>query len=105
MGYLQNKAGKSPLGYIIKKFAMAGIRLLKNSWLGWKCMIVSLRPIFVTRASPKRPVGQSQILNLEDCKADVGDLNLSAIFLPFADGQNQRNERQQYIRLPTFSNV
>ncbi|OAI20649.1 hypothetical protein A1507_22740 [Methylomonas koyamae] len=36
------------------------------------------RPIFATRASPKPPVGQSQILELEDYKADVSDLNQSA---------------------------
>jgi len=37
------------------------------------------RPNFATRASPKPPVGRSQILELEGHKAAVGDLNQTAM--------------------------
>lgn len=36
------------------------------------------QPIFDIRAFQKSPVGRSQILELEDYKADVSDLNQSA---------------------------
>ena len=49
------------------------------------------RPIFATRASPKPPVGRSQILELEDYKAAVGDLNQTAKSGPPHFGFSDRN--------------
>jgi len=43
------------------------------------CVFTQSGPIFATRASPKPPVGRSQILELEGHKAAVGDLNQTAI--------------------------
>lgn len=59
---------------------LTGAQTDRWQWLILLKLTVKLRPIFVTRASPKPPVGRHQILELEDYKGVVGDLTQSANF-------------------------
>jgi hypothetical protein len=43
--------------------------------MAWMRQIVLLQPFFATSASLNQSFGQSQILRLEDYKADIGEIN------------------------------